>query len=149
MTGTGRYTILLWLTLVDQSKPVAEPYIAATAGTAPLVLARVALGAGEGVAFPAVHALISKHVPRDRHSTSVAWVTAASYAGAAFAFGITPSIIARGGWESAFYGFGTAALLWLPFWLPLDLKELVDGEEGAPRGGGDTPLLEVGLRNRL
>ena len=54
------------------------------AGAVPLVLARVALGAGEGVAFPAVHALISRHVPKDRQSTAVAAVTAASYGGDTF-----------------------------------------------------------------
>ena len=60
---------------------------AAAAGAVPLVAARVLLGAGEGVAFPAVHSLISRHVPKDRQSTAVAAVTAASYGGAAFAFG--------------------------------------------------------------
>ena len=63
---------------------------AAAAGVAPLLIARVTLGAGEGVAFPAVHALIARHVPKERQTTAVATVTAASYAGAAFAFGVTP-----------------------------------------------------------
>ena len=92
---------------------------AAAAGrAAPLLLARVALGAGEGVAFPAVHALIARHVPPERRTTAVATVTAASYAGAAFAFGVTPRIVIAGGWEAAFYTFGAAALLWVPLWVP-------------------------------
>ena len=56
---------------------------AAAAGVAPLLIARVTLGDGEGVAFPAVHALIARHVPKERQTTAVAAVTAASYAGAA------------------------------------------------------------------
>jgi len=91
---------------------------AAAAGTAPLLLARVSLGAGEGVAFPAVHALIARHVPLERRTTAVATVTAASYAGAAFAFGATPRLVLAGGWEAAFYAFGAAALLWVPLWVP-------------------------------
>ena len=66
--------------------------LAAAGGAIPLVAARVTLGAGEGVAFPAVHSLISRHVPKDRQSTAVAAVTAASYGGAAFAFGARQSI---------------------------------------------------------
>jgi ACS family sodium-dependent inorganic phosphate cotransporter len=48
----------------------------------------------------------------------VATVTAASYAGAAFAFGATPRLVLAGGWEAAFYAFGAAALLWVPLWVP-------------------------------
>ena len=104
---------------------------AAAAGVAPLLIARIALGAGEGVAFPAVHALIARHVPKDRQTTAVAAVTAASYGGAAFAFGVTPAIVVNGGWEAAFYAFGAAAVLWVPLWIPARFAvvndEFVDG----------------------
>lgn len=50
-------------------------------------------GLGEGVAFPAVHSLISQFVPSKWHSTSVGIVTAASYAGAALAFVAVPPLI--------------------------------------------------------
>ena len=109
---------------------------AAAAGVAPLLIARVTLGAGEGVAFPAVHALIARHVPKERQTTAVAAVTAASYAGAAFAFGVTPSIVVNGGWEAAFYTFGAAAVVWVPLWVPARFAvvndEFVDGS-GASR----------------
>ena len=36
---------------------------AAAAGAGPLLLTRVLLGAGEGVTFPALHALIVGHIP--------------------------------------------------------------------------------------
>ena len=120
--------------------------IAAAAGAAPLVLARVALGAGEGVAFPAVHTMISRHVPRHRQSTAVAAVTAASYGGAAFAFGVTPAVVLHGGWEAAFFTFGTAAVLWVPFWLPAEFKVVNDptairsGGGGSGGGGGNDRL---------
>jgi ACS family sodium-dependent inorganic phosphate cotransporter len=68
MDDTGPYTagVLAW------SVATFVTPIGAAAGAAPLVLARIALGVGEGVAFPAIHTMISRHVPRDRHSTAVA-----------------------------------------------------------------------------
>jgi ACS family sodium-dependent inorganic phosphate cotransporter len=110
---------------------------AALAGAAPLALARACLGAGEGVAFPAVHALIARHVPVDRRTTAVATVTAASYAGAAFAFGATPHVVLAGGWSAAFYSFGAAALVWVPFWVPATFQ--VIRIEGV---GGEHPVGE-------
>ena len=105
---------------------------AAAAGAAPLLLARAALGAGEGVAFPAVHSLIARHVPFERRTTAVATVTAASYAGAAFAFGVTPRVVLAGGWEAAFYAFGAAALLWVPLWVPARFAVVEVGSARSP-----------------
>lgn len=93
---------------------------AAFAGTIPLIAVRIFLGLGEGVAFPAVHSIISRSVPRSKQSLAVGIVTAASYAGAALAFLIVPSIIQNFGWPTSFLGFGAAAFLWLPAWLALD-----------------------------
>lgn len=109
--------------VVAWSAATAVTPVAAAMGVPALVVARIALGAGEGVAFPAIHALIAKHVPVNKRSTAVAAVTAASYAGAAFAFAVTPPIVSDLGWESAFYSFGALALVWLPFWLAFDPKK--------------------------
>eukprot|EP00239_Pterosperma_sp_CCMP1384_P012157 CAMPEP_0197866514 /NCGR_PEP_ID=MMETSP1438-20131217/44255_1 /TAXON_ID=1461541 /ORGANISM="Pterosperma sp., Strain CCMP1384" /LENGTH=487 /DNA_ID=CAMNT_0043485085 /DNA_START=895 /DNA_END=2358 /DNA_ORIENTATION=- len=94
---------------------------AAAFGTAPLFAARLGLGLGEGVAFPAIHSLISRHVPLDRQSTAVGVVTAASYLGAAAAFQLTPIIIRHFSWEDSFTFISSAGLIWLPFWLLLPL----------------------------
>lgn len=92
---------------------------AAAAGAAPLLAARVMLGVGEGVAFPSIHSLISRNVPARNRTTAVGIVTAASYAGTALAFGVSPLIISRWGWEWVFYAFAGLALLWLPLWAPV------------------------------
>ncbi|GFR48794.1 hypothetical protein Agub_g10743, partial [Astrephomene gubernaculifera] len=92
---------------------------AAAAGSLPLMTARVMLGVGEGVAFPSIHSLISRNVPARSQTTAVGIVTAASYAGTALAFGVSPYLISRFGWEWVFYGFASLALLWLPLWLPV------------------------------
>lgn len=70
----------------------------------------------QGIAFPAVHSIISTTVPRERQSTAVAVVTAASYAGAAAASIASPWIISHLTWQAVFYIFGASAVLWLPFW---------------------------------
>ena len=59
---------------------------------------RIAMGVGEGVAFPAIHAIIARSVPVDKQSTAVGIVTAASYGGTALAFGLAPTIIDELGW---------------------------------------------------
>lgn len=92
---------------------------AAAAGTVPLILCRILLGIGEGVAFPSIHSLIARNVPYANQSTAVGIVTAASYAGTALAFGVSPYIISSVGWEWVFHIFSGLALLWLPLWLPL------------------------------
>ncbi|KAK9828817.1 hypothetical protein WJX72_002260 [[Myrmecia] bisecta] len=93
--------------------------MAADAGISLLLLSRVAMGLGEGVAFPAIHSLIARAVPVERQSTAVGIVTAASYMGTALAFGVSPVIIDQLGWPWAFYIFGALACLWLPFWVPM------------------------------
>jgi ACS family sodium-dependent inorganic phosphate cotransporter len=72
---------------------------AAALGAAPLIGARILLGVGEGVAFPSIHSLISRNVPQQSQSTAVGVVTAASYAGTALAFGVSPLIISQLGWQ--------------------------------------------------
>ena len=105
-------------------------------------------GRGEGVAFPAVHSLISRHVPKDRQSTAVAAVTAASYGGAAFAFGVTPAVVLAGGWEAAFYTFGSAAIFWFPFWAASSFKVVNDAGGGGRYGvdsAGKTGVIDEWL----
>ncbi|CAE7673432.1 PHT4 [Symbiodinium sp. CCMP2592] len=95
--------------------------LAAAAGAGPLLAVRLALGLGEGVAFPAVHAAIARLVPRSQQSFAVGLVTAASYGGAGLAFLLVPGIIENYGWQTSFFGFGALALLWLPPWLAVDV----------------------------
>ncbi|KAF8063765.1 PHT4 [Scenedesmus sp. PABB004] len=117
---------------------VATP-AAAAAGTPALLAARVLLGVGEGVAFPSIHSIIARNVPPSKRSTAVGVVTAASYAGTALAFGISPLLISRLGWQWVFYLFGASALLWLPVWLPLNVQRELAPPGGAGAGAGAAP----------
>lgn len=130
---------------------------AAMMGAPALITTRIAMGLGEGVAFPAVHSLISVAVPAGFQSTAVAIVTAASYAGAALAAGVSPYIISVWSWPAVFYIFGAFAVVWLPLWLatsiphdspppsapapPLELTATAGALE-AGSGTEDTPLLD-------
>jgi ACS family sodium-dependent inorganic phosphate cotransporter len=91
-------------------------------GFVALIFMRIAMGLGEGVAFPAIHSVIGRSVPREKQSTAVALVTASSYAGTALAFAVAPFVIETIGWPWVFYMFGASATLWLPFWTPLTIS---------------------------
>jgi len=131
---------------------------AARLGVPQLVAARVAMGLGEGVAFPAVHALVSREVPRGWQSSAVGAVTAASYLGTAVAFGAAPGLIDRYGWPSVFYVFGATAVVWLPLWAfrgrPLDrpshpwmpLTEEAEGADSTLPGRGPPEQAQALLR---
>lgn len=117
--------------------------LAASLGTGTLLLSRVAMGLGEGIAFPAIHSLIAQHVPVSSRSTSVAVITAASYLGTALAFGVAPTIINLSSWQWVFYLFGASAILWLPLWLLLPLPPRVPAPAPyrpiSPGSPGGTP----------
>ena len=65
----GGKTTLGWGVAAWSAATALTP-AAARAGIAPLIAMRVILGMGEGVAFPACHALIAREVPREKRSTA-------------------------------------------------------------------------------
>ncbi|CAD7698949.1 unnamed protein product [Ostreobium quekettii] len=92
---------------------------AARAGWPVLIANRIVLGLGEGVAFPAIHSIISNNVPFSFQSSAASIATSASYAGTVLAFFVSPLIIGAWDWPWVFYLFGGLALFWIPFWLPM------------------------------
>eukprot|EP00741_Cyanophora_paradoxa_P005499 tig00000889_g5331.t1 len=92
---------------------------------------RVLVGLAEGVAFPAIHALLADWVPQAESSRAVAVVTSASYLGTIAANAASPPLLAAHGWPSVFYLFGAVGLAWLPPWLWLSS----DKPEHHPRIG--------------
>ena len=100
---------------------------AAKLGVTSLIAARVTMGLGEGPAFPAIHSMIARSVPKASQSTAVGVVTAASYFGTAAAFASCPYLMTQGdgSWEPVFYVFGGLGLLFLPAWLVLTREPLL------------------------
>lgn len=142
----GGKALLAGSVLVWSLATLATPTFA-RAGLGTMIAARILLGAGEGPAFPAVHAMISRAVPPSRQSTAVGAVTAASYVGSLAAFSVCPYLISTRSWEAVFQLFGSLGLIFLPLWLafPADfLEETNAAQEPLPRCGerNDT-YLEV------
>jgi len=112
----GGKSLLASSVLIWSLATLATPTSART-GLGTLIATRILLGAGEGPAFPAVHAMISRAVPPSRQSTAVGAVTAASYLGSLAAFSICPYLITTRSWEAVFELFGSLGLVFLPLWL--------------------------------
>ena len=90
----------------------------AAAGNSFIILMRLALGAGEGMALPAVHSMISKYVDKPERSISASVVTASCYLGSVISNLACPIIIKDLNWEYVFWLFAVVpALLWLPLWI--------------------------------
>jgi ACS family sodium-dependent inorganic phosphate cotransporter len=103
--------------LVAWSACAALTPLAAAHSPEALLAARAGLGMAQGVAFPAIHALLAKGVPDGRRSGSIGTVLALAHCGTAMAFGLSPTLIELGGWESSFYAFAGMGALWaLPWW---------------------------------
>ncbi|MGY8790909.1 MAG: MFS transporter, partial [Pseudomonadales bacterium] len=86
--------------------------IAAAAGFTVLILARLGMGLGEGITFPAWHSLYARWVPISERSRSVAATNSAIPIGTVFGLLVTPVIIMNLGWQWAFYLYGGIGFIW-------------------------------------
>lgn len=108
---------LLVLSLFLWSISTGLTPIAAKVGNIPLLMDRVLLGAGEGMALPAIHSMVQKYVPKEKRSTSAAVVTSACYLGSLLSNLVSPLLIQNYGWQSCFVLFATIPpLIWTPLW---------------------------------
>jgi ACS family D-galactonate transporter-like MFS transporter len=86
-------------------------------GFAALLIARVVLGIGESVAFPAYGKIIGTHFPESRRGFANAVVITGLALGPALGMLIGGNVVDRFGWRPFFLVLGMAALLWLlPWW---------------------------------
>ena len=84
---------------------IVTPY-AAAAGFFILILARLGMGLGEGITFPAWHSLYARWIPKSERARSVAAINSAIPIGTVFGLIVTPIIIINLGWQWAFYLYG-------------------------------------------
>ncbi len=84
-----------------------------------LIAARILMGLGEGVAFPATYNLLGRWVPPKERSRAAAFNLSAIALGTLFAVSTTPFIVLALGWQAVFYLFGSAGFVWFLFWWPL------------------------------
>jgi ACS family sodium-dependent inorganic phosphate cotransporter len=105
--GTG---VVLW-SLFTMITPVA-----AAGGMVALLVTRVLMGVGEGVTFPSIYAMFGRWIPLAERSRAIGILFSTIPLGSVFALLATPWIVARFGWEAAFYAFGAIGFVWLAFW---------------------------------
>ncbi|BAT88379.1 hypothetical protein VIGAN_05185400 [Vigna angularis var. angularis] len=109
--------------------------IAAKLGLPFLLVARVFMGIGEGVAMPAMNNILSKWVPVSERSRSLALVYSGMYLGSVTGLAFSPFLIHQFGWPSVFYSFGSLGTVWFSVWLskahssPLEDPELRPAEK--------------------
>ena len=92
---------------------------AAKAGTRYFIAVRVLEGLGEGVTFPAMHAMIAKWIPLTERSKLITFINAGAQFGTIISLPVSGLIAANINWESIFYFFGGLGCVWFVFWILL------------------------------
>ena len=110
----GKRVLLGGVVLWSLFTALAPP--AAAGGFAALIAARIGMGLGEGVSFPAIYALFSRWIPASERSRAVSLNFSAIPLGTVFALVMTPWIIRHFGWPWVFYSFGALGLVWVAAW---------------------------------
>src|SRR5467141_3286196 len=82
-----------------------------------LLLARLALGAGESVSYPACSTILSRYFPEHKRGFANASIVAGMALGPAFGTLAGGILMSRFGWRPVFLVVGLTTLLWLVPWL--------------------------------
>jgi len=90
--------------------------VAAEAGIGVLMTARILEGLGEGVALPAMHALVSQWFPVQERSRLASIVFAGTQAGSVVSLPLSGILADDVSWESVFYIFGGLGIAWFVAW---------------------------------
>jgi MFS transporter, ACS family, D-galactonate transporter len=85
-------------------------------GFVALLVARIVLGIGESVAFPAYGKIVGSHFQESRRGFANSIVITGLALGPALGMLIGGNVVGRFGWRPFFLVLGLAALLWLPPW---------------------------------
>jgi ACS family sodium-dependent inorganic phosphate cotransporter len=102
---------VLWWSIFTMLTPPA-----AAISLTVLFLARVGMGLGEGVAFPAIHNLFARWAPVQERARFVALNTSGIPLGTVGALFLTPAIVLAWGWHWVFYCFGALGFIWFTLW---------------------------------
>jgi MFS family permease len=101
-------------------------------GFAALFVARLILGIGESVAYPAYSRILAKYFPGSQRGFANAVIASGLACGPAFGMLLGGMLIARFGWRSVFIGTALISFLWLVPWF-----------RWMPRGPGVAPLSQI------
>jgi MFS transporter, ACS family, solute carrier family 17 (sodium-dependent inorganic phosphate cotransporter), other len=82
-----------------------------------LLFARILLGVGEGVNFPAIHSLAARWAPARERARALALNYTGIFLGTIAALLASPPLILSHGWPAVFYVSGALGGLWLSAWI--------------------------------
>jgi len=108
---SGRRVLIAGLALWSLCTLATPPAAAHSCGA--LMVVRCLMGLGQGVAFPAIHSMVARSVPRCQRARAVGGIMSAAFAGSALAFGLSPAIIDAAGWPAVFYSFSSLSVVWM------------------------------------
>ena len=122
-----------------------------------LIIARIGMGLGEGITFPAWHSLYARWIPFNERTRAIAFTNSGVSVGTIIGYIGTQMIILAMGWEWAFYIFGIVGLVWFIFWnrnvtsypkehKRISAEELAYIQENAP---SSEPAKKIPLRQLL
>ncbi|MBK9169976.1 MAG: MFS transporter [Bryobacterales bacterium] len=109
-----------------------------------LLAARLALGIGESVAYPAISKILVRDFPEERRGFANALVDAGSKIGPGLSTLAGGLLVAQFGWRSLFIWVGLLSLLWLLPWVRWTRSEPAQTVAGGPAG----PSMLTILRRR-
>lgn len=99
---------------------------AAVGSVGGFMIARVALGLGEGGNFPSAIKAVALWFPKRERAFATALFNSGTNVGAIIAPALVPLIALAWGWRAAFVAAGLVGFLWLVLWIPLyDLPEKI------------------------
>ena len=90
---------------------------AAASGFGVLLLARLALGAGEGGGFPAATRVVAEWIPPEARSTAMGLINAGTAVGSVLAPPLIGLVLLHSGWRAVFVLSGAFGLVWVAWWL--------------------------------
>jgi len=90
---------------------------AAATGIGVLLLARLALGAGEGGGFPAATRVVAEWISPEARSTAMGLINAGTAVGSVLAPPLIGFVLLRSGWRAVFVLSGAMGLAWVVWWL--------------------------------
>jgi ACS family hexuronate transporter-like MFS transporter len=95
---------------------LASALHAAATGFGVLLLARLALGAGEGGAFPAATRVVAEWIPTHARSTAMGMINAGTAVGSVLAPPLIGFVLLYSGWRAMFLLSGALGLAWVLWW---------------------------------
>jgi ACS family sodium-dependent inorganic phosphate cotransporter len=108
--------LLLGFALVGWSVFTFLTPIAASLSFAMLIATRIAMGMGEAASFPAIYNLFARWLPPTERTRAVAFNLTGIALGTIFALSTTGWLVATQGWQSVFYVFGGAGMVFAIGW---------------------------------